>query len=400
MTAVLALVSGLFFLSDDHRFGVAFLREGVIALSLLALAYILMQKMHEMDTADWYLLAMVGMLVLMPPVFAYLHYHQPLQYGLLEERRSLLYLLYFLVMLVIGSRRGYGEADLEAILKYLFVLGLVWSAANAFGWVPRHAGFSFSIHAEQFAEDFIATDARFETRFMEGGFLITLYPYYLLARGQLLKALVPVILLGVYMLYINQTRSFGLLIGLTAIWIMILRQRNHHFNISALGIVPVVFVLGYFAYFLYVYAFNEPAFFYDYHRNRELRVFLGETLSDFFMPHGALSLQFNEGFRSVYGINMYVSDVGMTGLLFKYGILFLPLSFLMIMVAYFLYVKYKNDFSIIFMATLMASFMLIPFGDILGRGAEGLAVLITLIRLQGVSHEHKYIACVRRGWSS
>ena len=33
MVAVLALVSGLFFLSDDHRFGLAFLREVTIGLS-------------------------------------------------------------------------------------------------------------------------------------------------------------------------------------------------------------------------------------------------------------------------------------------------------------------------------------------------------------------------------
>lgn len=400
MVAVLAVVSGLFYLSDDHRFGLVFLREGVIALSLLAVAYALMLKKHELDTADWYLLAMVGMLFLMPPIFSYLNFHQPLYFGFLEERRTLLYLIYFLVMVTIGSRKGYGDADLEAILKYLFYLGLFWSVANAYEWIPRNSGFSFSVHSEQFGKDYIATDTRFETRFMEGGFLISLYPYYLAARGSWFKLAVPVLLLTLYMLYINQTRSYAMVIALTFLWIAILRQRVGQVNVSALAVIPAMFILGYFAYFLYVYAFNDQVAFYDFHRNREFRVMLGEVLSDFFLPHGALSLQFNGGFLSVYGINMYVSDIGLTGLLFKYGVLFLPLSFLMIMLAYFLYEKYKNDFSVIFMALLIANFMLIPFGDILGRGAEGIAVLIILSRLQGVSYEHKYIACVRRGWAS
>ncbi len=400
MVAILAVVSGIFFLSDDHRFGVAFLREGVIALSLLAVTYILMQRKDDLDTADWYLLAMVGLLFLIPPIFAYLSFHQPLYYGLLEERRTLLYLFYFLVMLVIGGRKGYGDDDLEAILKYLFYVTLVWSVANAFGWIPRHSGFSFSVHAEQFAKDYIATDARFETRFMEGGFLVALYPYYLVARGNFLKAILPILLLTGYMLYINQTRGFGLLILLTFFWIAILRQRVEQLNTSLLIMIPVVFVLGYFSYFLYVYAFDGQVLFYDYHRNREMHIMLRETLNAFFMPHGALSLQFNEGFFSVYGINLYVSDIGLTGLLFKYGILFFPLSFLMIKIVHLLGVKYKNDFSIIFMALLLAGFMLIPFGDVLGRGTEAFAFLMIMIRLQGVGYEHKYIACVRRGRAS
>jgi hypothetical protein len=400
MVAVLALVSGLFFLSDDHRFGVVFLREGVIALSLLAVAYILMAKKHELDAADWYLLVMVGLLFLIPPIFAYFNFHQPLYYGFLEERRTLLYLFYFLVMLVIGSKKGYGDADLETILKYLFYAGLVWSVANAFEWIPRHSGFSFSVHAEQFDKDYVATDARFATRFMEAGFLLALYPYYLVARGNFLKAALPVLLLLAYMLYINQTRSFGLLIALTIAWIMILRLRDEQLNISLLIMIPLLSVLAYFSYFLYAHAFNDQVLFYDYHRNRELQIMLGETLNDFFMPHGGLSLQFNEGFLSVYGLNLYVSDIGLTGLLFKYGILFFPLSFLMIMVVYLLSVKYKNDFSIILMASLIADFMLVPFGDVLGRGTEEFAILMILIRIQGVSYEHKYIACVRRGWAS
>jgi len=400
MIAALALVSGLFFLSDDHRFGLVFLREAVIGLSLLTVIYILAAKQEVLDTIDWYLLALVALLFLIPPIFAYVSFQQPLQYGFLEERRTLLYLIYFPIMLAIGGRRGYGESDLETILKYLFYLALAWSAANAFELIPRNAGFEFSVHAEQFADDFVATDERFATRFLEAGFLIALYPYYLVARGEFLKAVIPLGLLAAYMLYINQTRGMSLAIVLTLVWITILRQRLSNFNVSVLLLIPVVAVLGYLSYFLYVYAFNESVIFYDYHRNKELTVMLDEALSNFLMPHGALSLQFNEGFRSVYGINMYVSDIGLTGLLFKYGILLFPLAFLMVMIVHLLAAKYRNNFSIILTALLLADFMMIPFGDFLGRGAEEFALLMVLVRLQGVDHGHQYIACVRRGRAS
>ncbi|WP_308874645.1 hypothetical protein [Thiothrix subterranea] len=67
MIAALALVSGLFFLSDDHRFGLVFLREAVIGLSLLTVIYILAAQQEVLDTIDWYLLALVALLFLIPP---------------------------------------------------------------------------------------------------------------------------------------------------------------------------------------------------------------------------------------------------------------------------------------------------------------------------------------------
>lgn len=397
----IALVSGLFFLSDDHRYGIAFLREGVIALSFLALTYVLMTNKYIPDRADWYLLVMVGVLFVAPPAFAYLNFQQPIQFGFLEERRALLYLAYFLLIAMVWSRRKtYAEQDIANILKYLFLLALAWSAANAFELIPRNTGFSFSVNAEQFSEGFISEDERYATRFLQAGFLVALYPYYLLARGEFKKAIIPLTLLALYMVFINQTRGMALAIILTSLWILLLRQRDDRFNISALAIVPAVSLLTYFSYFLYVQAFETEVFFYDYHRNRELHLVLERILQDWFIPHGSLSLQFNEGLLSIFGISVFLSDIGFIGLLFKYGLLFIPLVFLIIMIVRTLYGKYRNDFSVILMALLMADFIIAPFGDPLGRGAEEFAVILLLVRLQGVFDEKKYIACIRRGGAS
>lgn len=398
---MIGLVSGLFFLSDDHRYGLPFLREGIIALSMLAVFYVLVSRKYLLDKIDWYLIVFSIMLFVAPPAFAYFNFHQPVYFGFLEERRTLLYLSYFLILAVVaGNDKRYSEQDIESVLRYLFLLALVWSVANAFELIPRNSGFSFSVHKEQFAEGFVSQDDRYATRFIEGGFLITLYPYYLLARGAFMKALLPVILLIAYMVFINQTRGLGLAILLSIFWILILRKRDDRLNITLLVLVPAVFLLGYLAYFLYVQAFDSQVFFYDYHRNRELSVVMSDVLRNFFLPHGSLSLQFNEGFFAIYGIQVYLSDIGFAGLLFKYGILVIPLIVLMIMIVRMLYGKYRNDFSIILMALLLADFMVSPFGDLLGRSTEEFAVVMILARLQGVFNEHQYLACIRRGRAS
>lgn len=394
---MVALTMGLFFLSDDHRYGVPFLREMIIAISFLITVYVLLQRRDELDAGDWYLLVLAGMVFLIPPVFAYLHYHQPLFFGFLEERRSLLYLTYFLLMVVVFGRKPFAEQDMEDILKYLFYLTLIWSAANAFELIPRHSGFSFSVRSEHFAEGFRSDDSRYATRFLEASFLAALYPLFLFVRGQFKKLIFPLLLFVIYMIFINQTRSMAFSIFLVFVFSLIIRQRNDKLNVSMLILLPGITILGYSAYYLYAYATEQWVVFYDYYRNREFHLVFEAVVNDFLMPHGGLSLQFNQGLRSVLGFDVFISDVGVVGLFFKYGFLFFPLVYLMLMLVYFLYGKYKNDFSVLLIAWVLANFVILPFSDLLGRGTEIMALLIALIRLQGVQHGHQYIACVRRG---
>ena len=396
---VLSLLSGLFFLSDDHRFGLAFLRELVVTLSILATLYMLIAKQQELDKTDWHLIILTIMLFLISPLFAYLIFHQPVTYGFLEERRVLLYFSYFLGMTLLINKR-FSNDDLENIIKYLFYLAIIWSILNAYAIIPRNSGFSFSVHAEQFEEGFVSADARYATRFMEGWFLVSLYPYYLLARGQLIKAIIPIILLTIYMIFINQTRGLALMMVGTFAWILLLRLRHEKNNISFMALVPSIFILGYLAYFTYIYATNGQIFFYDAYRNRESQLFLKEIFENLFLPHGALSLQFNGGFFSIYGMNVYISDVGLIGLLYKYGFLFFPFIILMLTIILSLHKKYDNDFTIILVALFITECMTVPFGDMLGRGVEQFAVLMLLSRLQGDNNATKYIARIRRGWSS
>ncbi|MBU0656922.1 MAG: hypothetical protein KJ914_17505 [Gammaproteobacteria bacterium] len=402
LTAVLLLMSGLFFLSDDHRYGAPFIQEGLAASSILCFAYIAIFHRDRMERFDWYMAFLALIVFFVPVFFSYLYFKQPLNFGFLEERRTLLYFSYFFAMFVIG-RRQYSSNDIESVLGVVFWVVLIWSALNAYELVPRNQGFSFSAHTEQFAEGFQSEDARYATRFLNGYMMAFMYPYYLLARGKFGKAMLPIIFVVAYMLYVNQTRSLGMMAGLTAITILILRLKKDHLNLTLLFIAPVFFMVLYFLYYLYAYLFGEPVAFYDMYRNLEFKIIFRDTLRDYFMPHGHLSLQFNGGFKTYYGINVYTADVGLAGYLYKYGFFYIPLIAIYIAIVGMLYRRYRNDFNIIMMAAFVAVCLMAPFDEHISRQGVHFAILMTLVKIQGDTYGRKtikYIARVRRGGAS
>lgn len=402
LTSVMLLLSGLFFLSDDHRYGIPFLMEGVAAVSLLFFAYYAVFHRERMERVDWYVAFLALMVFIVPVFFSYLYFKQPFEFGILEERRTLLYFSYFIPLLML-RKKSYSTEDIESVLGVVFVVGLIWSALNAYELIPRNQGFSFSTHTEHFAEGFQSMDDRFATRFLGGNFMIFLYVYFLLAQGKFGKALLPVILTVLYMVFINQTRSIAAIAIISMLAIVVIRLKKDHLNLAALFFVPIFMMLLYFLYFLYAYVFAEPVFFYDVYRNMEFNLLFRDVIRDFFMPHGHLSLQFNGGFKTYFGMNVYTADMGLVGYLYKYGFFYIPLIAIYVAVVGMLYRRYHNDFIIIMMAIFIAVCLTIPFGEHISRMAGEFAILMTLIRIQGDVYGQKtvkYIARVRRGGAS
>lgn len=399
LVMILLLMSGTFFLSDDHRYGFPFMQEGLAALSLLSFAYIAIFHRDRMERFDWYVAFLAVIVFFVPVFFSYLYFKQPMSFGILEERRTFLYFSYFFALYFIGKRQ-YSSDDIEKILGVVFLVVLIWSVLNAYDLIPRNKGFSFSAHKEQFAEGFQSADARYETRFLNGYFMVFMYPYYLLARGKFGKALLPIALVVLYMLFVNQTRSLALISVLTALVILILRFKKDHLNLTLLFMTPVFFMVMYFLYYLYSYMFDEPVAFYDMYRNLEFKLVFRDAVRDFFMPHGHLSLQFNGGFETYFGINVYTADIGLAGYLYKYGFFYIPLIAIYIAIVGMLYRRYRNDFNIILIAVFVAVCLLAPFDEHISRQGGNFAILMTLIRIQGDSYGKKaikYIARVRRG---
>ena len=188
---VLLVMSGLFFLSNDHRFGFPFMQELFGMVSLLVFLYFVVFHRDKMERFDWYVAFLAMIVFFVPVIFSFLYFGQPISFGLLEERRTILYFGYFFALFVVGNRQ-YSSDDIEKVLAWVFYIVLLWSALNAYELIPRNSGFSFSAHTEQFAEGFQSLDARYDTRFLDGYLMAFMYPYYLLARGKFGKAVFPI----------------------------------------------------------------------------------------------------------------------------------------------------------------------------------------------------------------
>lgn len=388
---MILMVGGLFSLTDDHRFGFPFIRELTIVMSFAAILYLLFIKSYVFDRADWYVLVLTGLSFIIPVMFSYLKFAQPLPLGFLEERRSLQYLNYFLMIAFLGGRR-YSDTDLEKVLRYCFYIGLIWAFANAFEIIPRNSGFSFSAHAEQFDADFVPGDSRYQTRFLGGPFLMIMYPFYLLSRGEFKKLLIPLVCLIVYMVFVNQTRTLA--IGLSFGFLFMLAAKKDKVDLDLWAVFAIIILVFYFLYLFYVNIFGGLSVFYDYYRNVEFDILMGEARKHFFMPHGSLSVQFNNGFQSVYGFLIYPSDVGIVGLVFKYGFFLIPLTLIKIAIINVLFFKYRNYFSYMLMVFFVTACVISPFVDYLSRGTEEFALLMLLARLQGMGG--KNITLMRR----
>ena len=393
------LMSALLFLSDDHRFGFAFLRELLVTLSILAFFYLLVFERYVLETADFYLLILALATFFVPAIFSYFLLGQPLYLGLTEERRTLAYFFYFLAVLVIGQTK-YSPQHVEKTLLILFWVGLLWSIACAYGWIPKNQAQFFSVNQEHFQEGYVTDDARFETRFLNGYILVFLYPLYLLAKPETTgKGLLYLLPVALYMLFVNQTRSLGAVLAVTVFTLLLIRSKKPSLIIAIGFLAPILCVVSYFLCYLYAHVMNQPVFFYDEYRNLEFGVVFRDTLKDYLLPHGNLSLHFGDrGFREYFGIgiNVYTADIGFAGSLYKYGIFYPILLALTMLISVLLYRKHQNEFSLMLLAYMVGTCVLLPFDDHLSNFANCFAILMLLSRVQS-SHKvgKRYAIAIR-----
>jgi hypothetical protein len=396
---VLLLMSELLFLSDDHRFGFLFLQETMIIMSILSLGYLVVFERLRFDKIDWLILLFTLIVFLVPVIFSYLYFSQPIFDGLMEERRTLLYLSYFFAILVLGNRK-YSSDEIEKVLMLLFWIALLWSFASAYEIIPKNHANTFTVNQQHFDKDYVTDDARFATRFLNGFFLIFIYPFYLVLREKTLKAFfyMPAVIL--YMLLVNQTRSLSMVMLATFFLLFVFKWKKNHLNLILLGSIPVFFFIVYCLYYFYAYLFGEPVLFYDAYRNVEFDVLFGGAVKDLFLPHGHLSLHFgNRGFYEYFGVgkNIYTADIGLAGGLYKYGFFYVPMLAISLIMVAMLYRRYKNEFVFILFAMFIGACAVMPFGDYLSR-FSGLAILLLLIRVQRNEdvRSGRYVACIRR----
>lgn len=316
--------SGIFFLADNKKAGIPFTRELYLFGILVAAGMLLfMWKRVYQSKASLWILFFGGVLPLTSAVLANLNYGQPLIYGILEERRSLLYLsffptLYFLI------KTAPTQKHVENYFMYSAVLCAIVGFLYYFGIIPENTGISFQMDEK----DPGTAELLRPNRFQIGSGYVSLAAFMLLysMRERVSMARVGLLLFfAAYLWFVIQTRQTMLTWIIAALWIF----RNRIGSLLKVGSLAAVILVASF--------FMVPEFYVEQYdrfnallfeatsgpgvRDNTVTVIMQAVRENYYIGMGALSLQWNGGFSGMYGPHFYLSDVGIVGVYYRYGFL-------------------------------------------------------------------------------
>lgn len=319
---LILLNSGIFFLTDDKKAGLPFMREmylfGMVILAGMLL--FMWKRVYQSKTSLW-ILFFGGVLPLASAILANLNYGQPIIYGLLEERRSLLYLSFFPTLYLL-IKTAPTQKHLENFFLYSAVLCGVVGFLYYFGIIPENTNISFQVDEKDFVETLRPN------RFMIGSSYVSIAVFMLLysMRDRVSVARVGLLLFfAAYLWLVIQTRQTMVIWSLAALWVF----RNRIGSLLKLGsLASAVLVFSFFLvpeFYVEQYGrFNALLFEATSGpgvRENTVAVIMQAVRDNYYVGLGALSLQWNGGFSSMYGPHFYLSDVGIVGVYHRFGFL-------------------------------------------------------------------------------
>lgn len=320
---LLFLNSACLFLTDNKKAGLPYTRElFIVAVVVSALGLLLVWKRAHQSRAALWIVCFGLLLPLLSAFLANAKFGQPLLYGLLEERRSFLYLLFFPALFLMIRAKPTQE-ELE---RFFLISGLVCVLVGYlyyFGVLPENNDVTFNVDDKDYGLNPLRPN-----RFSIGAAYVSVCAYmlmYRIRRAYSLGSVLLLLLFASYLWLVLQTRNTMLMWVLGGIWIF--RTRWGVLLKTGAAVIGIVLV----AYFI------APDFFEDQYQ--QFNALIGEatteggvrvTTSDivlrevpanYYVGMGALSLQWQSGFARLYNAYFYLSDVGLLGVLYRFGFL-------------------------------------------------------------------------------
>ncbi|MFC3607063.1 hypothetical protein [Stutzerimonas tarimensis] len=389
LLVVLMLHFSLFGESTHNPIGIRPLNEAYLSLCI-GFAILLMlaateETSREFRVLMYYAVFTCAVFIVLPMIFSYFTYGQPFVYGFIEERR-VLYCLGFAPLLYVGKRVT--PLQFERALIYVALLAAVLSWGFKFGMVPDW-------------RDEVASWDR-PDRSSIGPYLMCLTFFYCVAiwdkgaspidgspRSKNLYLLFAAILL-LTLVFATQTRQ---LIALCLVFaVFYLRAK-----VLMWGVMLAVLLAPLYIYPELLQIVGIDLGFYD--EQFESGVEDGVrpyTIASIFMhldqvnwlPSGSLSLMWQGGFVPYFGEHFFLTDVGIFGLLFKYGFL----TFLIVPITLFFYRKIAkaidDDMSFIYPAVL-ALICIWPLAGLLAYNQATIAFLLVMHSLKAQHQRSK-----------
>jgi len=367
--------------SPHNPYGIKGLNEAYLAVSIVFTILLLLASAEnaprEFRILMYYCLYSAVVFLLMPAIFAYFTYGQPIVFGLIEERR-VLFCLGFAPLLFLGKR----------VSTLQFERGLLYAALIAafFSWC-----FKFGVIPDMRAE--VRSDDR-PDRSSIGPYLICFGYFYCIqiwskgispingaARNKTLYMVIAALLL-LTLVFATQTRQ---LIVLCLLFTLFCLRAKAIIWAASLSILLSPFY--FFPSLLEVLGLNTE--FYDSTLEGVEDGVRTYTISSIFahldqvnwLPSGSLSLMWQDGFIPYFGEHFFLSDVGVFGTLFRFGFL----TFFVIPMTLFVYQRIaKNittDMTFIY-STMLAFFVIWPLNGLFEYGQPVIAMLFVIHALK------------------
>lgn len=340
LAALLSILNGGVF--NDialNPFGLIGIQEASIALGVLLSCYFFCTRKSLQGVVAVAMMYSV-VAIWLSAMSAKLTYGQPLHYGLLEERRTLESLAFAGLFLVASASRCpirmLERATLFAIVLALVLGSLVQfdvldgaAAMNATG-LPGRGGARLG-------------RAMIGTQYVVLGALIG-YANLLRGRGRWKWAVLLVACLN-HLLLVSMTRQVvvGCVLGFVAIHVRMRSDRTvgwwwlqtKRLLLPVSLVIATVVGVGVFGFGRQLIDSLLEAFSAEYLgsnvRWRTVEIIWAELVDSSFAPHGSLSVLWRGGFPAHYGHFFWLADVGVVGMLFRYGI-FTPIALMALIV--------------------------------------------------------------------
>ncbi|MCQ4319141.1 hypothetical protein [Stutzerimonas stutzeri] len=320
--------------STHNPIGFKFLNEAYLAvclgLSLLLILASTEEASREFRILMYYAFYSVFVFTVLPAIFSFYTFGQPITYGLIEERR-ILFTFGFVPLLLLAKHIS--TRQFEHGLIYAALIAVILSWCFKFGLVP-------DLREEQTSWDR-------PDRSSIGPFLICFVYFYCIQvwakgkspingepRQRKLYILVAAVLL-LTLVFATQTRQ--LIVLCLAFTLFSLRAKA---IIWAASLCVLLSPLFFYPELLEVLGLNVE--FYESSLDGDVEdgvrphtiasVFSHLSLVNW-LPSGSLSLMWQDGFIPYFGEHFFLSDIGIIGTLFRFGFL----TFLLVPLTLFVY---------------------------------------------------------------
>jgi len=399
--AVLAIVLhfSVFGDSTHNPIGFKFLNEAYLAvclgLSLLLILASTEEASREFRILMYYAFYSVFVFTVLPAIFSFYTFGQPVTYGLIEERR-ILFTFGFVPLLLLAKHIS--TRQFEHALIYAALIAVILSWCFKFGLVP-------DLREEQTSWDR-------PDRSSIGPFLICFAYFYCIQvwakgkspingeqRQRKLYLLIAAVLL-LTLVFATQTRQ--LIVLCLAFTLFSLKAKA---IIWAASLCVLLSPLFFYPELLEVLGLNIE--FYENSLDGDVEdgvrphtiasVFNHLSLVNW-LPSGSLSLMWQDGFIPYFGEHFFLSDIGIIGTLFRFGFL----TFLLVPLTLFVYrriarsINTEMEFTY---AVMLAFFVIWPLNGLFEYTQPVICMLFVLHALRARHLRSKERVHERRTYS-